>query len=420
MKRILALLTTVFLCLSLSAAAPFSGEAHQPLDSLQALSAVDFTASLAPNQRTWVDRATIHLLTVGEGDPLYAWFGHSALIISQPSGSRVMYDWGIFDSSQDHFYLNFARGRMYYYVLASQADWRIEEAIKEGRDVRLVELSFPAEAKFALISFLQEHLSQGWTTYLYHFYDDNCSTRIRDIINAATGGAFKTWAIAESGKGTLRTLSQQYMVHSPLINWVLSTLQGPGIDRPLNRYQALFLPIELEEAVLGFTYPDGTPLAGEVITINEASRLSVRSEHTRSLVHALVLTFTIALATLILTRCCPSALRLSLGLIYLGVAVLGALLLFMMVASDMDMTYRNWNLVVINPLLIALAVGILKGRRWGSLLSALYAGATLLLLVGHYVLPSLFAQNNLATLLPLLPLYLSGATLERLTDRTER
>ncbi|NLA99219.1 MAG: DUF4105 domain-containing protein, partial [Spirochaetales bacterium] len=96
---------------------------------------------------------------------------------------------------------NFARGRMYYYVVASEATWRIQEAIDEERDVRLVELNLTDEAKFALITFLQKHIKTEYSTYLYHFYYDNCATRIRDIIDFATEGAFRAWAENEPGQG---------------------------------------------------------------------------------------------------------------------------------------------------------------------------------------------------------------------------
>jgi hypothetical protein len=186
MKRTILSLYLVLLCFSLSAYSIIPQEVEQPFDSTQELSKIDFLKPLAANQESWVDQTSISLMTVGPGDPLYAWFGHSALIVKQPAGTQIMYDWGIFDYDQENFYLNFARGRMYYYVVASEASWRIQEAIDEMRDVKIVELNFPKEAKFALISFLQKNIKTEYSTYLYHFYYDNCATRIRDIIDFAT------------------------------------------------------------------------------------------------------------------------------------------------------------------------------------------------------------------------------------------
>ena len=92
---------------------PLLWAAAPPLapDTLAELGEIDLEVALAPNQRAWAEEIAISLLTVGPGDPLHAWFGHSALIVDLPNGSSIMYDWGIFDDTQEHFYLNFEIGR---------------------------------------------------------------------------------------------------------------------------------------------------------------------------------------------------------------------------------------------------------------------------------------------------------------------
>jgi len=244
MKRLA--LCLLIATMTLSALFSFSvGERRvqeQPFDSEQELGKVDFTKTLAPNQLEWVNRATLSLLTVGSGDPLYAWFGHSALIIGQPSGGEVMYDYGVFDPDQKNFYLNFARGRMYYSVWETDSVWRIEEALEEKRDVKLIELDLSPEAKLAAIRFLQNNAKAENSTYLYHFYYDNCATRIRDILNAATDGEFRRWAEAQNTTSSYRQFVQRYLSHSPIIFWALDFLQGKTIDKPLNRYEEMFLP----------------------------------------------------------------------------------------------------------------------------------------------------------------------------------
>ena len=97
MKRICLITTLLLLALGIGA-----GTTHpiEP-DTLAELGAIDLQVELAANQREWADQIGISLLTVGSGTPLYAWFGHSALIVTYPKGSSVMYDWGIFDSEQE-------------------------------------------------------------------------------------------------------------------------------------------------------------------------------------------------------------------------------------------------------------------------------------------------------------------------------
>lgn len=415
-KRIILCLILLVLLVPLMALSIHPREIVQPFDSVEELSGVDFSKELAPNQEAWIDQTKIHLLTIGPGDPLYAWFGHSALVITQPSGSKVMYDWGIFDPDQPHFYLNFALGRMYYYVVASEATWRIQEAIDEVRDVKLIELSFPREAKFALISFLQKNIQSEYSTYLYHFYYDNCSTRIRDIINAATGGAFQSWAENSPTDTTLRDSAMQNMIHNPLIFWALDFLQGKTIDERLNRYDEMYLPEALHQSVLDFTYPDGTKLAITEEILQDTKDLGIRftvPENPVSYDWAYGLSgLAIGVLLLALGRKHPKFKGLLLALILFVMAVLGSLLLFMMSFSDMDMTYYNLNILFVHPLLFIPAFTFLFHKKETSKVLSFSVLVMVTLLVGRLILPAIFVQDNLRIILLLLPIFYSGSTFQ--------
>ena len=424
MKRTILSLWLLFCMVALPTYSIYPRQVEQPFDSTKELSKIDFSKNLAANQEAWVDNTSVFLLTVGPGDPLYAWFGHSALIVKQPSGTKIMYDWGIFDYEQEHFYLNFARGRMYYYVVASEAGWRIQEAIDEIRDVRLVELNLKREAKFALIGFLQNHIKTEYSTYLYHFYYDNCATRIRDIIDFATLGAFREWAEGEPGQGSYRQLTAQNMIHSPALFWVLDSLQSRVIDTRLNRYEELFLPEKLHQAVLDFTYPDGTRLAAEEQVLLDTDAMDVRFTVKDELVgydwaYAL---FGLALALLLwaLGRKSLSLKRILLGLMCIGFGVLGSLLLFMMLYSDMDMTYFNENILFLNPLLFVSAFAFIVQKKQSSRLLSYCSAIMIVLLVLKFLAPSLALQDNLKTLAVLLPVYLLGSSFQSRGNRKDR
>jgi hypothetical protein len=119
---------------------------------------------------------------------LYSWFGHAAIVVWQPGGHGVMYDYGVFDTQQKGFYWNFIRGRMLYNIWATDADWRLELEMEGGRSVVEYRLDLPPQAKYQIMEFLKRNALEENNTYLYHFYKDNCATRLRDIIDAATGG----------------------------------------------------------------------------------------------------------------------------------------------------------------------------------------------------------------------------------------
>lgn len=392
---------------------------EQPFDSEQELGKIDFTKALAPNQLEWVNSATLSLLSVGSGDPLYAWFGHSALIIGQPSGGDVMYDYGVFDTDQKNFYLNFARGRMYYSVWESGAEWRIEEALSEKRDVKLIELDLTPEAKLAAIRFLQNNAKAENSTYLYHFYYDNCATRIRDIINAATDGEFRLWAEAQNTSSSYRQVVQRYMSHSPIVFWVLDFLQGKNIDKPLDRYEEMFLPESLHQAVMDFS----PSLVKNIEVLQDTSESNIRFRaHTKNVNHdwAYALSgIVVALLLFVLGKRFPRTTSALYALILLALGVLGSILLFMMTFSDMDMTWFNENIVLMNPLLFIGMVSAFgaacmkKNPIKGTLAKRTFQGMFVMgiaLVVAKGLLPTVFVQDNLKVILLLLPLALSGAT----------
>lgn len=409
MKRTASLLLLLLL-LTLPLGATGDPFAHYPYLS----DAVTVPQQLADNQKAWLDKTSLSLLSIGPGDPLHAWFGHSALILTQVSGSQIIYDWGIFDQSQEHFYLNFAQGRMHYYIYASDARWRIEEALAEDRDVRLVELVLPDTGKFAVIGYLQSFLQGGIGTYLYHFYDDNCATRIRDLIDLATDGAFASWALSQPAEGTMRTLTGEYMRHRPFTAWVLNALQGPSVDQPISRWEAMALPLELEQAVHDFYLEEvGVSVHEEVLQHAKQPNGQGRSTAAQTIILALALFATLQLLSLT----APTFKRILLGVLYLFLGVLGSVLLFMMVASDMDMTFGNVNIIILNPLLLFAALRMFNSRTEGkSWLMTCFFFATAALVL----LQPLIGQENLATLLVLLPLYLSGAAFQRRPKIKER
>ncbi len=424
MKRICALLMTVFCLAGLWGYSVLERTIEQPFDSVKELASVPIQKSLSHQQKIWAEQTKVHLLTIGPGDDLYAWFGHSALIVTGPSGTKIMYDWGIFDPNQDHFYLNFARGRMYYYVVASEASWRIQDALTEVRDVSLIELNFSNEAKLAIISFLNTYIQGDYRTYLYHFYDDNCATRIRDIIDRATEGEFKIWAEQKQERPSLRNQVMRYMIHDRAVFWILDFLQGPTVDKELNHYDEMFLPLQLEQAVLDFTYSNGTPLAISREILLDTQELAIRfsideSSRTYTWFYA-ICGLLVASALLLLGLKRPALKRWVLGLFCIFMGILGSLLLFMMAFSDMDMTYFNENILFANPLLFFASYSILIRKNTQSRMLSLLSIIMIILLLSKLLVPSIMTQDNLRIILLLLPIYLSGARRECLSHGKKR
>jgi len=116
------------------------------------------------------------------------------------------------------------------------------------------------------------------------------------------------------------------------------------------------------------------------------------------------------------------------ALILLALGVLGSILLFMMTFSDMDMTWFNENIVLVNPLLFIgmgsafVSAFTKKTSRKGVLAKRTFQAMFVVgiaLVVAKGLLPNLLMQDNLKVILLLLPLSLSGATFYGRSNRKE-
>ncbi len=369
----------------------------------------------------------IHLLTVGPGDPVYLWYGHTALIVEDALNDvEILYDYGVFDFRQDNFFRNFAMGRLIYSITASYARYRIQSAIDTNRTVITATLNLPPEVRYEMALFLQENVQPGNNTYLYHHYLDNCATRIRDIIDTAVNGELKEWAEAQPGRMSYREHIRRYSDSNYLMDWLLNFLQSGSIDNPISRWDDMFLPDELLKALSDFSYEDETGKLVPLLTATEQIYTAVgRVEpyrETRSFWPYALLASTLlgAILLLLLYLFLHRQSRLA-GRIYGAITAITALitgtlsigLLLMMTLTNHEVTYRNENILVLSPLM--LAVGIIgcimlfnSTRQMRMLqvqfiLMRIQAAAALAYLACKGIFPGFLDQQNWLTVAITLP-----------------
>ena len=309
---------------------------------------------------------TIKIAVCGPGDELYYWWGHIALVIEDArSGQSRFYDYGLFSFDNENFFLNFAFGRLMYSCGASSAANNIASYVKTNRDVVLYTLDIPPENREKVRQFAEENILPWNRDYLYHHFWDNCSTRIRDIVDIATDGQFRQRFGSEPGRYTLRQHVRRHTWFSPAIDWALCFLMGQGIDTPITVWDEMFLPSEVGRHISDFEYTAGfggsRRLVAGVETVNLAhGRPAVlevpRLQWPRELVFSLVLAGLLSLL-FYLQSIHPARGQVLLGICHslFGLVFGGAglLLIFMSFFTSHDYTYHNTNLLFCNPLLLA-------------------------------------------------------------------
>lgn len=378
---------------------------------------------------------TVKVVVMGPGDELYLWWGHVGIVVEDAlSGDGRFYDWGVFSFENKNFFLNFALGRLLYSCMASPEDYNFSRGRASNRDITVYTLDLPAEKKLELLRFAENNVLPENRDYWYHHFDDNCATRVRDILDTATGGAFAARYRDAPGRFTLREHVRRHTWFSPFWDWFLNFLMGRNIDKPITVWQEMFLPSEIGMRIADFTYTDewGTErqlVSGVEVMNRAAGRPAVLDGPPPKQLWPLAVGLAFAAAGLLfaagragtrrrLFRIADGLFQAALGL-WFGAA--GLVLYFMSFFTNHDYTYHNLNVFVHPLLLAALPLGLIaafakneqrctRSRRLLRVLwTTVFAGGLVCA-----ALSVLLGQQNGATLALVLPVSLAFSVLPAL------
>jgi hypothetical protein len=191
--------------------------------------------------------AEISLLTCTPGDELYSQFGHSALRIKDAENNLdLVFGYGTFDFSTPNFYAKFARGKLDYMLSYCSFKQFKSEYIDEKRGIVEQKLNLDSLERQNLFSALIKNYQSENRYYRYDFLFDNCSTRIRDIVEANVNGKIQFNTIASQPK-SFWNLLDPFMEKSRWIFLGIHLALGIPCDIEATPYQYMFLPDNLME-----------------------------------------------------------------------------------------------------------------------------------------------------------------------------
>lgn len=362
----------------------------------------------------------VWMLTFGAGEPVFLKFGHNALMVRgrDEASGRVLfervYDYGLFDGSSPTLVADFLQGRMQYWMGVTTLGRTMRRYRATNRDVFAQKLRLTAEQAAMLHTRLQDNAKPENRYYRYDYYYDNCSTRVRDAVDAVTDGAVKA-AFTGPAALTLRDHSLR-LTASDLLYYVGLDLGLADVDRPINIWVESFLPFKLQESMrkVQVTTADGQrqPLV---------EREEVWFEGTRSKAPSIppdywpqMLLVGVAIGGLfavwgrwgrrsLLGRRLFMVVASGLGA---GLAFFGLVLLYLWGFTDHAVAYANQNVMYLAPWAIAAPVVALVSRRPGQkALYFVFASAAVLAIFGLSIkiLPGVGQQTHrlAALLLPI-------------------
>jgi Domain of unknown function (DUF4105) len=313
------------------------------------------------------DALSVYVLTMGPGDHPFFKFGHNAIWVQDRSArTDRVYNFGTFRFDSPKLLPEFIRGRLTYWLSVSSIQQTMRGYMAENRTVEVQELDLDNAAKVALKQRLDENALPENRAYKYDYFLDNCSTRVRDAIDAATGGRLRTSA---QGPARLTLRGQALRLTAGVIPEYLGLylVLGPSTDRAVDRWAEMFIPQELERGLRGVTLPglqgQGTrPLVKAQQTLFLARRAPALERPPERAVTMLLAGLATALVFFVLGGLAAGQAMARLifgGLISvwgLVVGFIGCFLLFVWIATDHQVVYRNQNILQCAPFAIALVV----------------------------------------------------------------
>lgn len=197
--------------------------------------------------------ARVSVLTMGPGDHPFTRFGHDALLLewdgAGATGARdIVYNFGTFELAGVSGALDFMTGQFRYWLSASTLKRTLRTYGAAQRSLVAQELALSEGERSELATLLEQNALPEHRYYDYDYYRDNCATRLRDVLDRVLGGALQRSAPGPA-RLTFRQHTLRLVAGTPWLYGGLDFALGSGTDRPATRWEELFLPQELHDAL---------------------------------------------------------------------------------------------------------------------------------------------------------------------------
>jgi len=335
---------------------------------------------------------TAYLLTCGPGTETYSIYGHSALRIVIPEKNiDAVFNWGVFDFSTPNFVWKFAKGRLDYMLIAESMNSFLEGYQFEKRSVYCQKINIDSKEAKILTELINENLKPENVKYRYDFFYDDCTTRIRDLLEKSIGEKLK-YPQDELGKTpTFREMVAKYQDPYPWYKFGVDLIMGSTSDKKAGFRDRMFLPLDMKsELSETFVLRDGKmiPLLQNPETLLNFGTPVIKHNFFTDplLIFTLCITVVLLMGGLLKSR---KMIRLIDIIIFSVYSALSILMIFFNFFTDHQQMRMNLNIIWLNPFIIVCLIVLLLNKNgiiWFRIVFFILA----VFLVFHFVLPQEF------------------------------
>ncbi len=192
----------------------------------------------------------IDVYTMGPGDELFGRFGHAAICVTdKDSPAGRCYNYGTADfSTPGPLTFGIIRGRAVFWVSVVSLPRMLAFYVRQDRTVYRQRLPYDERTARAVAATLHASDVRSATYYHYHHFNDNCTTRIRDLLDLESQHTFFA-ATSSVADAPLRSYVRAGLAGEPALLALSELVLGRAVDRPGSRWQGMFLPAVLRDEV---------------------------------------------------------------------------------------------------------------------------------------------------------------------------
>ncbi len=331
----------------------------------------------------------VSLLTVTPGEELYSTFGHSAVRIHDTvTNQDIVYNYGTFNFDDPDFYAKFVRGKLLYYLSSDDYNSFIEETREEQRGITEQILNLNYEQKRNVIMLLEANMMAQNRFYKYDFLFDNCTTRLRDLVEKATDSTVHFGKVLQT-KATFRDLIHEYLNYNDK-QWSklgIDILLGNKTDAETTPYQVMFLPDYLMKTFDSSSVAGKPLVSDKQIIVRQVYGQQTKNNLTHPFFIFLCLFVIIAFLSFSKNKSVQKILSSFDGFLFFITGLLGILILFMWFGTDHIMCRDNYNLLWAWPTNIVAAFYIHSNKNWSKKYFIVYSLFMMLLIIFWKLVP---------------------------------
>jgi len=336
----------------------------------------------------------ISLLTCSPGEELYSTFGHSALrVTDSASNEDIVYNYGTFNFDEPGFYTKFVRGKLLYYLSTEDFSSFKRQYEYEKRSMIEQVLNLSCDEKNKMAQLLHQNLMGDNKFYIYDFLFDNCTTRLRDLLEKAANTAVRFSDIVKK-KTTFRQHIFEYMDYNDK-QWTklgMDLLLGNVTDAVMTNREAMFLPDYL---LKGF---DSGRIGNKAVVQSKNSIIDLppatlrQAQDGKNIFTGPVFIFWLLFAAIVLmglskNEAAKKFLNGFDGFLFFITGFAGIVMLVMWFGTDHVVCRNNYNLLWAWPTHAVMAFFTNSRKTWPKIYFTITAVALLLALVVWFFLP---------------------------------